>query len=121
MAMQTVLHVLCVPRPFTRQHVPVGENAAQVPKSPLPNIVQETARSIRGRDEEGEVLLPGALHADCTIIRPGLTHAHRAMNREDLSLGDEAVGQKVWEVLEEGVKVWGEKDSEREQESKAKD
>jgi len=116
-AIQTVLHVLSVPRPMSRHSVPIGEDVAQVPESLSPSSSREKPRTARVVEDE-EVLVPGALYADCALIKPHLrTDLHRdssesgtkqpaIVDEQELGLGDEPIGRKVWEVMEEGVKVW---------------
>ncbi|KIJ51255.1 hypothetical protein M422DRAFT_26673 [Sphaerobolus stellatus SS14] len=115
-AMQTLLHTLCVPKPKTRGRVPLGEDAAQVPNRDQRPSSSAGAppNTIRSAEDEEEVLVPGALYADCSIVRPRQSGVHRDTSAKhsasteeyDLGLGDEPIGRKVWEVLEEGVKLW---------------
>ena len=69
--------------------------------------------------------MPGALYADCSVVRPDL-HLSKSVPRDaedqgqpsdieefDLRLGGEPLGRAVWEALEDGVKIWEQREKER--------
>ncbi|EJD37876.1 hypothetical protein AURDEDRAFT_116655 [Auricularia subglabra TFB-10046 SS5] len=82
-AVQSVLHVLFVPR---------SGSAAPAPKE----------HADRDR-EETEVLIPGALYADCAVVPfPPSADVH-----------SEEHGVKVWEGLEQALKLWATEEEEQ--------
>lgn len=63
--------------------------------------------------------MPGALYADCSIVRLDLriSKSHSGIQDQDqgqddvpeqfkLGLGNEPLGRAVWEALEDGAKIW---------------
>ncbi|GJJ08514.1 hypothetical protein Clacol_002732 [Clathrus columnatus] len=115
----SILHVLCVPRPAIRSHLPIIEDVAQTPQQEIPNTTTTTKRmmSERSIDSVEEILVPGALYADCSIVKLSLgddevtsSPPGQVPDVNNLGLGDEGLGRSVWEVLEEAVKVWKKED-----------
>lgn len=109
--MQSVLHVLCVPRPLMRNHLPIVEEPTQTQTQEQ----SESATAGRTSEEEAEeVLVPGALYADCSVVRLPLgddetgipPHRSQVPDVTRIGLGDEKLGRDVWEGLEEAVKDW---------------
>ncbi|KAF8515333.1 hypothetical protein BU17DRAFT_93614 [Hysterangium stoloniferum] len=109
-ALQTVLHALCVPKPITRRHVPVAEDAAQVPRTQPLDLSQAPLHA-----PAEEVLVPGALYTDCAVvglcIHPAETFIETLTEKVepgkvDVGLDDECLGRAVWEVLEVGITTW---------------
>ena len=128
MAMQSVLHALFLPTPFT---VPVQPTQA-------PDAMPE------------EVLKPGALYRECAVVTlkvsvpeklalsadPKASSSKKGKGNageevleipDDGEYGGEVAGRFVWESYEEALKVWekenpkGEEDVMREEERKRKE
>jgi hypothetical protein len=119
-ALQSVFHVLCVPKPHTRRRIPVAEDVAQSLR-PHSSSVGSTGSEAT---EAEEVLVPGALYTDCSIVRLNL-HVSKSLPGDiqdqyqgqddgpeqfNLGLGNEPLGRTVWEALEDGVKIWEQKE-----------
>ncbi|KAF8499362.1 hypothetical protein JB92DRAFT_2982230 [Gautieria morchelliformis] len=125
-ALQSVIHVLCLPKPHTRRHIPLAEDVAQPPPEPRPQISAQKPGVARTTEEE-EVLVPGALYADCSVVRLDLGVSksislgiedqgqHDDPEQFELGLGNEPLGRAVWEALEDGVKIWEQKERPEEQ------
>jgi hypothetical protein len=106
--LQTVLHTLFLPTPFK--------------SGPRPLAQDELAT---------EILKPGSLYADCSVVNLDLQHIaldgkestgkekastgkeKASMNvkpHDDGELGGEALGRRVWENFEQALKVWEQMD-----------
>ena len=128
-ALQSVVHALCVSKPRTRRRIPVPEDVAQLPQESRPQVLPQNGNGARTTEEE-EVLVPGALYADCSVVRLNLRVSKSASvdtenqgQGEDpepfeLRLGNEPLGRSVWEALEDGVKIWEQREKERTDERK---
>ncbi|KAI5116775.1 hypothetical protein M0805_008730 [Coniferiporia weirii] len=103
-AVQSILHALFLPTPFKRATKPVSE----------------TTKKDQTDDElPEEVLKPGALYSDCSIVRVDLQGRVQRLEGPDEKPGDtsmaeladdeeyggEALGRLVWETFEEALKV----------------
>lgn len=120
--MQTVLHALFLPTPFkVLSQSSVGtmdEKSKNTKGSPIDSSVI---------DMPEEVLKPGALYADCAVVRlkvplPPSAVEQRASEKEtvndgetaaevldiqdDGEFGGELMGRLVWEAYEEALKDW---------------
>ncbi|KAF8588836.1 hypothetical protein K439DRAFT_1405655 [Ramaria rubella] len=128
-ALQSVIHVLCVPKPHTRRRVPVAEDVAQLPsqsRAPSQSLVRNETSG------EEEVLVPGALYTDCSVVRLNLRvlksfsedREYQTYNDDseqlNLGLGNEPLGRAVWEALETGVKIWEGREKELDDKGKAR-
>lgn len=114
--MQSILHVLCVPRPTAS--LSMGD-AVRVPQPQIPNDKNNEKVTPTKATENDESLVPGALYADCSIVKLALGDDEVTPSPQGqvpdvtrLGLGNEGLGRSVWEVLEEGVQVW-EKEKDR--------
>ncbi|KAA1476534.1 hypothetical protein DENSPDRAFT_807343 [Dentipellis sp. KUC8613] len=122
-AMQAVLHALFLPTPFKYLA------AATTPES--------TDADDRARD--AEVLKPGALYAECAVVRvrvapapappetdsepqpqAGKSNAEPRKQRvDDGEMGGEVLGTMVWEEYERELKAWEAAEKEREEREKS--
>jgi hypothetical protein len=109
-AIQTILHALFLPTPYK---TPIADADATPPAPPT--------RSTALRDE---VLKPGALYAECAVVRvhvpplavtPEISEEkgkekedgdERPTMAEDGELGGVGVGTAVWEHFERALKDW---------------
>jgi len=120
-ALQSVLHVLCAPKPVTRRLAPLAKDPSQPP------AFRPAFRPVRQPASE-EVLVPGALYTDCSVVRLTLRVPETIPYRDkeqlpgnteqfDLGLGDEPIGRAVWEALEVGVRIWERREKQKDRES----
>ncbi|KAJ7195918.1 hypothetical protein GGX14DRAFT_526959 [Mycena pura] len=94
-SIQTVLHALFLPTPFK---------------------VLSTEDPERTRSAPEELLKPGALYAECAVVRVQVPSRAPEADDADLAgetkipddgeLGGEAMGRRVWEAYEAGLKAW---------------
>ncbi|KAF8910105.1 hypothetical protein CPB84DRAFT_1764622 [Gymnopilus junonius] len=130
-AMQTILHVLFLPTPFKL----LAATKAAKDKTP------KDALDASSFDMLEEVLLPGALYADCSAVK--LTEKDRQMQAEaakakakgkkedqgsleeevldivdDGEYGGELAGRLIWEEYEVALKVWEKENPGKVQEEK---
>jgi hypothetical protein len=130
-AMQTVLHTLFLPTPFkVLSQSTTGANAEN-PKDAKGSIIESSVTEM-----PEEVLKPGALYADCAVVRlkvplPSSASEQLASEKrnakhadgekgksrgnlaeealeipDDGEFGGEVTGRLVWEAYEEALKGW---------------
>ena len=115
--MQTVLHALFLPTPFkVLSQSSVDEKSKGAKGTPIDSSVT---------DMPEEVLKPGALYADCAVVRlkvplppsavaseketvkDGKTMTEEVLEiQDDGEFGGEVMGRLVWEAYEEALKDW---------------
>jgi hypothetical protein len=128
-AMQTVLHALFLPTPFKVLSQSSAGTSDEKPKSAKGSPIDSSVT-----DMPEEVLKPGALYADCAVVRlrvplPPSAVEQLASEKEqgrnggkgknkstateevleipdDGELGGEVMGRLVWEAYEEALKDW---------------
>jgi len=103
-AVHSVLHALFLPRSIAAGVTPVP-TANGTPRARS----QSRDRGDSGSPEDNEILLPGALYADCAIV-PFPT---------DADVHSEPAGIEVWESLELALKEWAVQEEEETHRSRA--
>ena len=107
-SIQTILHALFLPTPFKLRLSDVGVDHN-------PNTGSSTKRS--SRITSGEILKPGALYADCSVVEVNLKapkapvtstqpEGNDLASEDDGEMGGEEIGRSVWERYEAQLKTW---------------
>jgi len=123
-AAQTVFHALFLPTPFKALSQSAAGVNTEKAKGPKGNPIDPSATEM-----PEEVLKPGALYADCAVVKlkvmaPAAVDEvkggdirkergeNKAMEEEVLDIqddgefGGEVMGRLVWEAFEEALKAW---------------
>lgn len=126
-AMQTVLHALFLPTPFKILSRPTNKTKTTAKGTPIDASLTEMPE---------EILKPGALYAECAVVRLNIPTPANPLVSEDKKekgkgkaevleipddgeFGGEVTGRLVWEAYEEALKVWEKANPPKEEESTA--
>ena len=121
-AVQSILHSLFLPTPFKvlseSTSVPKSNSTPSASKSDADGTSKAASSLL---DIPEEVLVPGALYANCAVV------VNLTVNKGDIEdiqeegevveypddgeYGGELVGRLVWEMYENGLKVWEKENS----------
>lgn len=128
--LQTVLHALFLPTPFKH----------------LNAMAANEAESTGDAERDSEILKPGALYAECAVVRLNIpppptppetdsgedvkgkgkekegstSGCEKQKRKDDGEMGGEALGTLVWDQYERDLKVWEEEEDQRVKEKKEK-